>query len=203
MSESSSQLAPGSVLPLARTDKEQWKLGQERLIASGILTDQGTLAASPAKDAQWRLSIRSVLGAGEYDTQGWREVLTLISGEFLQLTVDDAAQGLEPLRPFPFTAAAPVGLSQPNEEVLLIHLAHRPDAARATVRIVELSKKYDQHLFDGQLGILVQGKAHALAAQGFEADLQLRDTVIGGDSSGVRISGRGILAVVSFDPSNS
>jgi hypothetical protein len=69
---------------------------------------------------------------------------------------------------------------------------------RGSVRIVELSKKREQHLFGAQFGVLLQGQAVVRHAE-TESPLQLRDTVIGGEEDSPHISGRGFMAVVSLD----
>ena len=65
---------------------------------------------------------------------------------------------------------------------------------------MELSKKHPQHLFGGQFGVLLQGKALLNTADGSETELGLLDTVVGGERDTPSISGRGFLAVVSLDP---
>lgn len=202
MSEKITELLPGSTHPLASSTKNQWELGQVRQIATGQLDPQGALLASNARESAWQLSIRSVEKAGQFDTAGLRHTFTLIAGDFLQLMLDGSAQGLEPLRPFPLSSSSPVEASQPTESLLLLHLSHDPAQVRGTVRIVELSKKREQYLFDGQLGILLQGQA-VLQQQGQETTINLRDTIVGGDAAEVRLSGRGILAVISLDQPES
>lgn len=198
MSEKSAALAPGSVQALTNSPKTQWELGKVRQIAGGRLSPDGTLLATSVQEAHWQLSIRSVEKPGQFDTAGLRHTLTLVAGDFLQLVIDGVPQGLEPLRPLPLASAAPIETSQPTEELLLLHLSHDPQQVRGTVRIVELSKKRQQYLFDGQLGVLLQGQATALS-HGQERPVNLRDTVVGGDAAEVQLSGRGILAVVSMD----
>ena len=198
MSEKSTALLPGSVHELAASPKKQWELGQVRQIATGRLAPEGALAATGTTEAHWQLSIRSVEKPGQFDTGGLRHTLTLIAGDFLQMVIDGAPQGLEPLRPVSLGSSSPIETSQPAEELLLLHLVHDPQQVRSTVRIVELSKKREQYLFDGQLGVLLQGQATVMSHRQ-EAAVNLRDTVVGGDAAEVRLSGRGVLAVISVD----
>lgn len=198
MSEAQASLAPGSILELAQSTKKQWELGQVRLIASGTLAQDGTLQPSSLHEATWQLSIRSIEKAASFTPALSAQVFTLIAGDFAQLEVDRHQHGLEPLRPLKFDTGNPVEASQPTEELLIVHVAAEPAQVRATVRIVELSKKREQYLFDGQLGIMVQGSAKLLLGDS-EQQLNLRDTVVGSDAAEPRISGRGFMAVASFD----
>ncbi|MGJ3404200.1 HutD family protein [Glutamicibacter sp. Je.9.36] len=200
MSEVQASFAPGSILELAQSTKKQWELGQVRLIASGILAQDGTLRSSELRESTWQLSIRSIEKSAAFTPSPSAQVFTLIAGDFVQLDVDGQEHGLEPLRPLKFETENPVQASQPAEELLIVHVAAVPEQVRPTVRIVELSKKREQYLFDGQLGLLVQGSAKLLLGDS-EQSLNLRDTVVGSDAGEPRISGRGFMAVVSFDQS--
>lgn len=198
MSEASAQFAPGSIIPLSQSIKKQWELGQVRQICAGALTGEGQLTSVAQNSPSWSLSIRSIEKAGSFQGSGITQVLTLIAGDFLQLDVDGQVHGLEPLRPLKIEATNPVTTSQPAQELLALHLETEPGRVRGTVRIVELSKKREQHLFDGQLGVMVQGNG-MLKLNGEELKLEMRDTVLGGDAAEPTISGRGFMAVVSLD----
>ncbi|MGP5689887.1 HutD family protein [Glutamicibacter ardleyensis] len=198
MSEAAAQFAPGTIFPLAQNSKKQWELGQVRQICAGELTTEGQLTAVVQDSASWNLSIRSIEKAGSFQGSGIAQALTLIAGDFLQLDVDGQIHGLEPLRPLKIETSNPVTTSQPAEELLVLHLTTQSGRVRGTVRIVELSKKRDQYLFDGQLGVLVQGNG-ILKLNGEEQKLEVRDTVIGGDTAEPTVSGRGFMAVVSLD----
>lgn len=198
MSTSDAKFTAGTVIPLANSTKKHWELGQVRLIASGTLNAEGTLSSCDAKASSWQLSMRSIETSAAFTPPFSSQVFTLIAGDFIELTADGRSHGLEPLRPLKISTASEVTASQPAEELLLVHVAADPAAVRATVRIVELSKKRDQYLFDGQLGFLIQGSATLLLGDE-QHPLALRDTVAGGDEGEPRISGRGFMAVVSFD----
>lgn len=202
MSAASIPLQPGTVYPLSAGAKRQWELGDVRQIAAGGLGTDGSLTTPTGAGLDWHLSIRSIERAGTLPIAPERHTVVLLSGDFLQLNIDGRPQGLEPLRSVHFDASLPVEVSRPSEELLVLYLAARPHAVRSTMRIVELSKKREQHLFDGQLGILIQGGA-TVHANGSEQVVQPRDTVIGGDDAEVRLAGRGFLAVVSLDPAKS
>ncbi|MGP9526884.1 HutD family protein [Glutamicibacter sp. AOP5-A2-18] len=198
MSEAQATYAPGTILELSKSTKKQWELGQVRLIAAGTLADDGTLQRSGEAEASWQVSIRSIEKEASFTATLPAQVITLIAGDFVELDVDGEQHGLEPLRPLKFTTEAPVGASQPTEELLTVYVAADPQKVRPTVRIVELSKKREQYLFDGQLGILLQGSATLLLGED-QLPVNLRDTVAGSDVQEPRISGRGVMAVVSFD----
>jgi len=198
MSISDAKFTAGTIIPLANSAKKNWELGQVRLIASGTLNADGTLASSSPEAGSWQLSMRSIETSATFTSAFASQVFTLIAGDFIELSADGNNQGLEPLRPLKISTTSEVTASQPTEELLLVHVAADPAAVRATVRIVELSKKRDQYLFDGQLGFLIQGSATLMLGEE-QHPLALRDTVAGGDEGEPRISGRGFMAVVSFD----
>ncbi|KSU65622.1 HutD family protein [Arthrobacter sp. NIO-1057] len=198
MSEAQATFAPESILELSKSAKKQWELGQVRLIAAGTLSDAGTLQRSSEAEATWQVSIRSIEKEASFTAALPAQVITLIAGDFVQLDVEGEPHGLEPLRPLKFTSSAPVEASQPTEELLTVYVATDPQKVRPTVRVVELSKKREQYLFDGQLGILIQGSAVLLLGDQ-QQSVNLRDTVAGSDAQEPRISGRGVMAVVSFD----
>lgn len=198
MSEAQATFAPESILELSKSAKKQWELGQARLIAAGTLADDGTLQRSSEADATWQVSIRSIEKEASFSPALPAQVITLVAGDFVELTVDGEQHGLEPLRPLKFTTDAPVEASQPTEELLTVYVAADPQKVRPTVRIVELSKNREQYLFDGQLGILLQGSAALLLGED-QQPVNVRDTVAGSDAREPRISGRGVMAVVSFD----
>ena len=66
--------------------------------------------------------------------------------------------------------------------------------------IIELSKKRAHSVFEGQLGVLLQGQAKVSESAGEPLELGRYDTVVGSDSDSPEILGRGFLAVVSIDP---
>lgn len=198
MSEAQATFAPESILELSKSAKKQWELGQVRLIAAGTLSDAGTLQRSSEAEATWQVSIRSIEKEASFTAALPAQVISLIAGDFVQLDVEGEPHGLEPLRPLKFTSSAPVEASQPTEELLTVYVAADPQKVRPTVRVVELSKKREQYLFDGQLGILIQGSAVLLLGDQ-QQSVNLRDTVAGSDAQEPRISGRGVMAVVSFD----
>ena len=198
MSEAQATFAPESILELAKSAKKQWELGQVRLIAAGTLADNGTLLRSSEAEASWQVSIRSIEKEAPFSSALTAQVITLVAGDFVELTVEGEQHGLEPLRPLKFTTSGPVEASQPAEELLTVYVAADPQKVRPTVRIIELSKKREQHLFDGQLGILLQGSASLLLGDE-QQPVNLRDTVAGSDAQEPRILGRGVMAVVSLD----
>src|SRR5690606_41507738 len=119
-----------------------------------------TICHMQTRESTCQMSIRSYEMASIFTPSPSSQVFTLIAGDFVQLDVDGQQHGLEPLRPLKFETANPVEASQPTEELLIVHVAATPQQVRPTVRIVELSKKREQHLFDGQLSVLEIGRAH-------------------------------------------
>ncbi len=201
MSPINPTLATGAIIPLASAPKKLWgqAQGQVRDIAVGKLDADGTLVPATSEDWDWRLSVASIEKAGDFTPyEGFDRTLTVIAGELLELGIDGTKQAVELYRPLKFPGGSATSAALPTGEVLALNLITRTGAVRGNVRIVELSKKREQHLFGSQFGVLLQGKAVVLQTE-TERTLELRDTVVGGEEDSPRISGRGFMAVVSLD----
>lgn len=199
MTTTNRSLATGTILHLADSTKRKWAQGEVREIAAGKLGPDSNLLPAEGKEWDWRLSVASIEAAGDFTPyDGFDRTLTVIAGELLELTIDGSAHAVEALRPLKFAGGSTVAAALPTGDVLALNLITRSGAVRGNVRIVELSKKREQHLFGAQLGVMLQGKATVLR-EASEDPLELRDTVIGGEEDSPRISGRGFMAVVSLD----
>lgn len=201
MTSSPASLTTGSVISLASSPKKSWGQGDVRVIASGSMQPEGTLEATGAgaTDFDWRLSVASIEGAGDFTPYpDFERTLTVIVGELLELTIDGETHPVELYRPLKFAGGAATVATLPTGDVLALNVFARTGVARASVRIVELSKKMEQHLFGAQFGVLLQGAA-TMSYAGTDHRLEVRDTVVGGEDDSPRITGRGFMAVVSFD----
>jgi len=144
-------------------------------------------------------------------------VLTVVEGELLLLAVDGTEHPLEKYRPFRFPGGAASSSALPTGDVRNLNVIAREGAFKAYTSIIELSKKRAHPVFEGQLGILLQGQAtvspgSALSPGNAGVDesgagpdstpvpLGRYDAVVGSDSQPPEILGRGFLAVVSIDP---
>ena len=158
----------------------------------------------------WRVSIADVTSAGQYSPfPGMERVLTVVEGELLLLAVDGTEHPLEKYRPFRFPGGAASSSALPTGDVRNLNVIAREGTFKAYTSIVELSKKRAHPVFEGQLGILLQGQAAVTAGadtsetagEATEPVLLNRyDSVVGSDSQTPEILGRGFLAVVSIDP---
>jgi environmental stress-induced protein Ves len=131
----------------------------------------------------------------------------VVEGELLLLSVDGAEHPLEKYRPFRFSGDAAAAGALPTGVIRDLNVITRRGAFKGYTSIIELSKKRAHPVFDGQLGILLQGHAAVTpeAAEGIAAGAEPRtldryDAVVGSDSASPEILGRGFLAVVSIDP---
>ena len=163
--------------------------------------------ASPIQDGagdggwDWRVSIADVTKAGEFSPfPGMERVLTVIEGELLLLSVDGAEHLMEKYRPFRFAGGAATVSKLPTGDVRNLNVITRTGAFKGFTSIIELSKKRAHPVFEGQLGILLQGQATVGAGDGDPTDLGRYDAVVGSDADTPNILGRGFLAVVSIDP---
>ncbi|RNL56357.1 HutD family protein [Arthrobacter oryzae] len=158
----------------------------------------------------WRISIADVSKAGGFSVfPGMDRVLTVIEGELLLLSVDGAEHPLEKYRPFRFSGDADSTGTLPTGDIRDLNVITRTGAFKGYTSIIELSKKRAHPVFEGQLGILLQGQATAgteeaapaagSPAQETRTELGRYDAVVGSDSATPDVLGRGFLAVVSID----
>ena len=179
--------------------------------AAGATSAGATSSDDGAWD--WRVSIADVTSAGEYSPfPGMERVLTVIEGELLLLAVDGTEHPLEKYRPFRFPGGAASSSALPTGDVRNLNVIAREGAFKAYTSIVELSKKRAHPVFEGQLGILLQGQAAVSPGNAGQdsagqdsppVPLGRYDSVVGSDSHTPEILGRGFLAVVSIDPVDS
>jgi environmental stress-induced protein Ves len=178
--------------------------------------------AASAQDGawDWRVSIADVGSAGEFSTfPGMERVITVIDGELLLLTVDGEEHPLEKYRPFRFSGEAASGSALPTGDIRDLNVIARAGEFKGYTSIIELSKKRAHPVFDGQLAVLLEGKASvssgaepsesAVAAVSSESgtavapagsvELARYDAVVGSDTRSPEILGRGFLAVISID----
>ncbi len=177
------------------------------------------LAASSQDGAwDWRVSIADITKAGDFSPfPGMERVLTVVEGELLLLSVDGSEHPLEKYRPFRFSGDAACSGALPTGDIRALNVITRA-GYKGYASIVELSKKRAHPLFEGQLGILLQGEATATPGADAEASeasaddegtdvpavpsdpapLSRYDAVIGAGSRAPEILGRGFLAVVSI-----
>lgn len=175
--------------------------------------------AASAQDGawDWRVSIADVTKAGGFSAfPGMERVLTVIAGELLLLTVDGGEHPLEKYRPFRFSGEAASSAALPTGDIRNLNVIARTGAFKGYTSIVELSKKRAHPVFEGQIGILLEGQAAvsvpvtaaeppAEAAPGpgepevKPEALSRYDAVVGSDAQTPEILGRGFLAVVSID----
>ncbi|WP_426938932.1 HutD/Ves family protein [Pseudarthrobacter sp. S3] len=207
------------IIRFAELRSEPWRNG------GGVTRE---LASHPKADSaqdgawDWRVSIADVSKAGDFSAfPGMERVLTVIDGELLLLTVDGDEHPLEKYRPFRFSGEAAAHGALPTGDIRDLNVITRTGSFKGFTSIIELSKKRAHPVFEGQLGVLLQGQATASAgnlsvsaeaAVAAEADgdeaapapmepeaLNRYDAVVGSDTGTPEILGRGFLAVVSID----
>ncbi len=183
--------------------------------------------AASAQDGawDWRVSIADVGSAGAFSTfPGMERVITVIDGELLLLTVDGEEHPLEKYRPFRFSGEAASTSALPTGDIRDLNVIARAGEFKGYTSIIELSKKRAHPVFEGQLAVLLEGKASVSpgaetsdvsadgpagsngSADGTAADVPTEsvelgryDAVVGSDTRSPEILGRGFLAVISID----
>ncbi|MDP5228173.1 MULTISPECIES: HutD family protein [Arthrobacter] len=153
----------------------------------------------------WRVSIAEVGTAGAFSTfAGMERVISVIDGELLLLTVDGVEHAMEKYRPFRFSGDAESGSALPMGDIRDLNVIARRGAYKGYLSILELSKKRAHPVFDGQLAILLEGKAAANddggEGTGEPVELSRYDAVVGTDEGSPELLGRGFVAVISIDP---
>ncbi|NQD87477.1 HutD family protein [Paenarthrobacter sp. CM16] len=179
--------------------------------------------AASAQDGawDWRVSIADVSKAGDFSVfPGMERVITIIDGELLLLSVDGSEHPLEKYRPFRFSGEALSSATLPTGDIRDLNVIAREGAFKGYTSIVEISKKRAHPVFDGQLAVLLEGKATVAPGAVAEAtstveeesdgdapapsaaepvELSRYDAVVGSDTRSPEISGRGFIAVISID----
>ncbi|MCW3766090.1 MULTISPECIES: HutD family protein [Paenarthrobacter] len=198
------------IIRFADTHPEPWRNG------GGITRELASHPkAASAQDGSWdwRVSIADVSKAGDFSAfPGMERVITLIDGELLLLTVDGAEHPLEKYRPFRFSGDAASSATLPTGDIRDLNVIARTGAFKGYTSIVEISKKRPHPVFEGQLAILLEGKATVTqgvaetpdadtppTSPGEPVELAKYDAVVGSDVASPEISGRGFVAVVSID----
>ena len=201
------------IIRFAELKPEPWRNG------GGVTRE---LASHPkAASAQdgawdWRVSIADVGSAGDFSTfPGMERVITVIDGELLLLTVDGEEHPLEKYRPFRFSGEADSSSALPTGDIRDLNVIARAGEFKGYTSIIELSKKRAHPVFEGQMAVLLEGKASvtpgadsaetgdgetaAAPTAGEPVELARYDAVVGSDTRSPEILGRGFLAVISID----
>ena len=156
----------------------------------------------------WRVSIAEVGKAGDFSAfPGMERVISVIDGELLVLTVDGEEHAMERYRPFRFSGDAATSSALPTGDIRDLNVIARRSAFKGYLSILELSKKHAHPVFEGQLAILLEGKASVAEERGEESggeqvELARYDTVVGSDEASPELLGRGFVAIVSLDPAD-
>ncbi|SEB62231.1 HutD/Ves family protein [Arthrobacter woluwensis] len=166
--------------------------------------------ASPDGAWDWRVSIAEVGKAGDFSAfPGMERVISVIDGELLVLTVDGEEHAMERYRPFRFSGDAATSSALPTGDIRDLNVIARRGAFKGYLSILELSKKRAHPVFEGQLAILLEGKASVADGAGDSAgegsggepvELGRYDAVVGSDEASPELLGRGFVAIVSLDP---
>lgn len=220
------------IIRYATLKAQPWRNGGgvTRELASRPKTVSAVTATAPGSAWDWRVSIAEVSKAGDFSAfPGMDRVITVIDGDLLLLSVDGTEHPLEKYRPFRFSGDAISSAALPTGDIRDLNVVTRGGSFKGYTSIIELSKKRAHPVFEGQLGILLQGQVtvrpgarndSGTPAQGGPAaddpasgepaaggrqdaehiELSRYDAVIGTDTATPEILGRGFLAVVSIDP---
>lgn len=164
--------------------------------------------ASPDGSWDWRVSIAEVGKAGDFSAfPGMERVISVIDGELLVMTVDGEEHAMERYRPFRFSGDAASSSALPTGDIRDLNVIARRGAFKGYLSILELSKKRAHPVFEGQLAILLEGKASVAEERGEESggeqvELARYDAVVGSDEASPELLGRGFVAIVSLDPAD-
>lgn len=181
------------IIRFAELKAEPWRNG-------GGVTREIARQGSADGGWDWRVSIADVTKAGDFSPfPGMERVLTVVEGDLLLLTVDGSEQPVEKFRPYRFDGGAATSAKLPTGDVRDLNVITRKGAFKGFTSIIELSRKRAHPVFEGQLGVLLQGQATASEGDTDPVELERYDAVAGSDQRSPEILGRGFLAVVSID----
>ena len=183
------------IIRFADLKPEPWRNG-------GGTTRQVASQPGSAQDGNWdwRVSIADVTKAGDFSAfPGMERVLTVVEGELLLLSLDGAERPLEKYRPFRFPGGASTHASLPTGDIRDLNVITRAGSFKGYTSIIELSKKRAKPIFEGSIGILLQGQATVAVGTEEPEPLARYDAVVGSDADTPDVLGRGFLAVVSID----
>ncbi|MHC6591944.1 HutD/Ves family protein [Arthrobacter sp. C152] len=181
------------IIRFAELQAEPWRNG-------GGVTREIAQQASADGGWDWRVSIADVTKAGDFSAfPGMERVVTVVEGDLLLLSVDGADQPVERYRPYRFDGGAATSAKLPTGDIRNLNVITRTGAFKGFASIIELSKKRAHPVFEGQLGVLLQGQATVSDADTDAVELARYDAVAGSDERSPEILGRGFLAVVSID----
>lgn len=207
------------IIRYAELKAQPWRNGGgvTREVASHSASTSSPESPGPDGGLDWRVSIADVSKAGDFSAfPGMERVLTVVEGELLLLSVDGAEHPLEKYRPYRFSGDAAAVGALPTGDIRDLNVITRTGVFKGYTSIIELSKKRAHPVFEGQMGILLQGQAtaapgtadvepagSAAATAGATATgpttLARYDAVVGSDTETPEILGRGFLAIVSID----
>ncbi|NUP59285.1 MAG: HutD family protein [Pseudarthrobacter sp.] len=182
------------IIRFAGLKAEPWRNG-------GGVTREIARQAAPDGGWDWRVSIADVTRAGDFSPfPGMERVLTVVEGDLLLLTVDGSEQPVEKYRPYRFDGGVATSAKLPTGDIRDLYVIARKGAFKGFASIIELSRKRAHPVFEGQLGVLLQGQATVSEGEARPVELGRYDAVAGSDERSPEILGRGFLAVVSVDP---
>ncbi|MHC6595166.1 HutD/Ves family protein [Arthrobacter sp. C152] len=172
--------------------------GVTREVARFPTAPMATAAGAAGDDWDWRVSIADVAKEGDFSLfPGMERVLTVIGGNHMTLTGDGWEQKLEKYRPFQFSGDTHVHGTLPAGGIRDLNVITRKKSFTGRTTIMELEQNCSYPISEGQLGILLQGRA-AVSDGAQVVFLSRYDSVVGSDTQAPRITGSGILAVVSI-----
>jgi environmental stress-induced protein Ves len=164
--------------------------GSVKVIAAGVMDQEGRPLVTPDDGWHWRLSIADVGQAGSFSVlSGVNRILTVVEGGPLQLTIDGKSLLVPAQQPLGFDGSSITAAALPAGPVRNLNLMYRDGRVEGSVSIISLG---EQRLLPHQAAVLLAGDA-----QVDDAKLHRFDTVFGSEEAAATVlRGKGTLALV-------
>lgn len=115
---------------------------------------------------------------------------------------DGWEQSLEKYQPFRFSGEITVQGILPNGNIRDLNGVTRTGSFKGFTSITELRSEHVYPIFNGQLGILLEGQTTVTGHPEKLEELSPYDAVVGSDHETIQVTGQGVLAVVSIRATN-
>ena len=190
------------VIRFAQLEAKAWRNGAGLTREIARLPEAGPLTTDTSRSGDswaWRVSIADVTSAGDFSLFPEMErVLTVIEGDQIVLKGDDWEKSLEKYQPHRFSGEIAVQGILPKGNIRDLNVITRTGSFKGFTSITELRSEHVYPIFNGQLGILLEGQATVTGHPEKLEELSQYDAVVGSHDATIWVAGHGVLAVVSI-----
>jgi uncharacterized protein len=166
--------------------------GGVKVIAEGVMGQDGDLNFESGNDWDWRLSIADVGQPGAFSVLAdVKRVLTVVDGGPLQLTIDGEHRFVSAHQPLAFDGSSITTAALPGGPVRNLNIMCRVGRTEGSVSVIQLG---EQRILACQAAVLLAGHARVE-----DRVLNRFDTVFGSEAAAATVLlGKGTIALVEF-----